>query len=153
MRTHHRAGFVAATAMLFAAILISSMHAAEATQSAPATAKEPPSSTYQDVYNGWKWWHVYCYRCHGIDAVGTTMAPSLIDPANRRSAREFLKLVRGGIVDRGMPAWEKLLDDKQIRQVHLYVRARADKLLPQGRPDEVGPNGGRWEPPPNWPGR
>src|SRR5437868_14290316 len=22
------------------------------------------------IYQGWKWWHVYCYRCHGEDAIG-----------------------------------------------------------------------------------
>ena len=38
-----------------------------------------------------------------------------------------------------MQAWDKLLDEKQIAQLYLYVRARADKVLPPGRPDEVGP--------------
>ena len=50
-----------------------------------------------------------------------------------------------------MQAWDKLLDDKQITQLYYYVTARADKVLPPGRPDEVGPNGGRWVPPQGWP--
>ena len=33
------------------------------------------SDTYKDVYDGWKWWHVYCYRCHGVNGVGATNAP------------------------------------------------------------------------------
>lgn len=111
------------------------------------------STTYQDVYNGWKWWHVYCYRCHGVDAVGTTNAPSLIDPAGKLSRAAFLKIVRNGVPDKGMQAWDKLLDDKQIGQIELYVRARTDKVLPPGRPDEVGPNGGAWVPPTGWSGR
>jgi hypothetical protein len=52
-----------------------------------------------------------------------------------------------------MQAWDKLLDDKQIGQIALYVRARTDKVLPPGRPDEVGPNGGAWVPPAGWPKR
>ena len=109
---------------------------------------------YKSVYNGWKWWHVYCYRCHGVDAVGTTNAPSLIDPNAASSPRaEFLRIVRNGIPDKGMQAWDKLLDNKQISQIHLYVRARADKVLPPGRPDEVGPNGKPWVPPAGWPAR
>ena len=48
---------------------------ARASQATPAA-----DTIYQDVYNGWKWWHVYCYRCHGVDAMGTTTAPNLIDP-------------------------------------------------------------------------
>jgi quinoprotein dehydrogenase-associated probable ABC transporter substrate-binding protein len=120
---------------------------------APARAAAAGSDTYQDVYNGWKWWHVYCYRCHGVDAVGTTMAPNIADPMRRLSPAAFLKIVRTGVPDKGMQAWDKLLDDRQIAQIHLYVRARADKVLPPGRPDEVGPNGGKWVPPDAWPRR
>ena len=118
-----------------------------------AQAAASASSTYQDVYNGWKWWHVYCYRCHGTDAIGTTNAPNLIDPNERLSRAEFIRLVRVGVPDKGMQAWDKLLDDKQIGQIYLYVRARTDKVLPPGRPDEVGPNKGLWVPPKDWPAR
>jgi mono/diheme cytochrome c family protein len=120
-------------------------------QARQAPAAGAPSQTYQDVYNGWKWWHVYCFRCHGVDAVGTTMAPNLTDPSEKLSAAEFLKTVKNGVPDKGMQAWNKMLDDKQISQIHLYVRARTDKVLPPGRPDEVGPNGGAWVPPARWP--
>ena len=117
-----------------------------------AIAAQAPSanSTYQDVYNGWKWWHVYCYRCHGTDAVGTTTGPNLIDPNLHLSRAQFVKIVREGVPDKGMQAWEKLLDPKQIGQLYVYVRARADKVLPPGRPDEVGPNKGLWVPPKGW---
>jgi len=112
-----------------------------------------PSDVYNDVYNGWKWWHVYCYRCHGTDANGTPNAPNLTDPNEKLSRAAFLKIVRDGVPDQGMQAWNKLLDTKQIGQIHVYVRARADKVLPPGRPDEVGPNGGPWIPPAGWPAR
>ena len=49
------------------------------------------SEIYQDVYNGWKWWHVYCYRCHGQDALGTTLAPNLMDPNVKFTLPEFLR--------------------------------------------------------------
>jgi mono/diheme cytochrome c family protein len=111
------------------------------------------AQTYQDVYNGWKWWHVYCYRCHGVDAIGSPTAPNLTDPSRKLTSAAFLKIVRDGVPDKGMQAWNKLLDNKQIAQIHLYVRARTDKVLPPGRPDEVGPNGSTWNPPEGWPGR
>jgi len=111
------------------------------------------SETYKNVYDGWKWWHVYCYRCHGVDAIGTANAPNLSDPNEKMSATEFLKIVRDGRPDKGMQAWDKLLDDKQINQIQLYVRARTEKVLPPGRPDEVGPNKGPWVPPSGWPRR
>jgi mono/diheme cytochrome c family protein len=111
------------------------------------------STIYKDVYDGWKWWHVYCYRCHGTNAIATSLAPDLIDPSRKLSRSQFLKVVRDGIPDKGMQAWDQLLDTKQIDQIHLYVQARADKVLPPGRVDEVGPNGGPWEPPNGWPRR
>lgn len=118
-----------------------------------AQAPASGTTTYKDVYDGWKWWHVYCYRCHGTNAVATTMAPDLLDPNRTFTPAQFLRIVRIGVPDKGMQGWEKLLDARQIGQIHLYVRARADKVLPPGRPDEVGPGGGAWVPPPDWPKR
>jgi mono/diheme cytochrome c family protein len=119
----------------------------------PQAAAAPASDVYKSVYDGWKWWHVYCYRCHGTNAVATTMAPDLLDP-NRKLARvAFAKVVRNGVPDKGMQGWEKLLDAKQIGDLYVYVRARADKVLPPGRVDEVGAGGGPWVPPAGWTAR
>jgi putative heme-binding domain-containing protein len=114
-----------------------------------ATAQDS-SEVYKRVYDGWKWWHVYCYRCHGVDAVGTALAPNLTDPKRKLTYEEFLKIVRNGTLQKGMPAWDQLLNDKQIAEIYTYLRARTEKLLPPGRPDEVGPNGGPWVPPAGW---
>ena len=141
-----RIGALSALAML--------MSIAWSLANAPATsaAAAPDSSEmYQSVYSGWKWWHVYCYRCHGQNAVGSTLGPSLIEPNAKMTLPEFLKKVRNGNPDKGMQAWNKLLDDGQITQLYNYVRARADGVLPPGRPDEVGPNGTPWTPPEGWP--
>jgi mono/diheme cytochrome c family protein len=120
---------------------------------ASVMSAQAPSDTYRNVYDGWKWWHVYCYRCHGVDAIGTTNAPNLTDPSRKLSSAEFLRIVSKGIPDKGMQGWDQLLDPKQINQIHLYVQARTDKVLPAGRPDEVGPNHGAWVPPAGWPKR
>ena len=118
-----------------------------------AADAQETSETYKSVYAGWKWWHVYCYRCHGQDAVGSTLGPSLIDPNAKMSLAIFIRKVKFGNPDKGMQAWDKLLDKKQINEIHLYVQARMDKVLPPGRPDEVGPNKGPWAPPDGWPKR
>ena len=116
----------------------------------PAAASQKAKDTYQNVYNGWKWWHVYCYRCHGTNAIHTTLAPDLLDPYEQFPLMEFMKVVQNGSANGQMQAWSKLLDEKQITQLFIYVRARADKVLPPGRPDEVGPKGGPWIPPAGW---
>lgn len=133
-----------------AALMAIGLSAAVPAQTKPP-ASEDPAEIYKSVYNGWKWWHVYCYRCHGTDAVATTLAPDLTDPKRKLTLPAFLKLVRNGSPEKGMQAWDKLLDDKQITQLYDYVLARTDKVLPPGRPDEVGPKGGPWVPPKGWP--
>jgi mono/diheme cytochrome c family protein len=122
-------------------------------QSQTPAAAQKSQEIYQSVYNGWKWWHVYCYRSHSTDAVGTTLAPNLTDPNEKMSLKDFMQTVKNGSADGQMQAWDKLLDDKQITQLYNYVRARGDKILPPGRPDEVGPKGGPWVPPAGWPKR
>ena len=154
--THLRLGLVASAAALLLAVstTIADQAAAQTTATTPASAKatagEDKPDVYRDVYQGWKWWHVYCYRCHGVDALGTTTAPNLTDPNEKFTRAEFLRVVRTGVPKTAMQAWNKLLDDQQIGQVYVYVRARADKVLPPGRPDEVGPNAGQWVPPQGW---
>jgi len=133
-------------AVCFVGVVIWSASYAPVRAEPRAAQAAPAVDLYADVYNGWKWWHVYCYRCHGTDAVGTTNAPSLIDTNEKLSRAAFIKVVREGVKDKGMAAWDKLLDAKQMGQLYVYVRARADKVLPPGRPDEVGPNKGKWEP-------
>ena len=121
---------------------------------APVQGEPRPQQTtdvYRTVYNGWKWWHVYCYRCHGQNAVGGSLAPNLSDPNEKIALKDFLSTVRNGSADGQMQAWDKLLDDKQITQLYYYVLARREKVLPPGRPDEVGPKGGVWIVPKGWP--
>ena len=142
-----RWAYVAIAALCVLVMVSTSLQGAARPQATAPAA----SSTYQDVYNGWKWWHVYCYRCHGQDAVGTTTGPNLTDPALKLTRAGFLRVVRTGVPDSAMQGWSKLLDEKQIGQLFVYVKARADKVLPPGRPDEVGANGGAWAPPAGWP--
>src|SRR2546428_7906529 len=102
-------------------------------------AAQEASEVYKNVYSGWKWWHVYCYRCHGMNAVGGTLAPNLSDPNEKLTLKDFLSRVRNGSADGAMQPWDKLLDNKQITQLYYYVMSRADRVLPPGRPDEIVP--------------
>ena len=137
------------------AVFLSGIALNLATVSPTLAAAPPPPPTpaelYTDVYNGWKWWHVYCYRCHGTDAIGGQLAPDLRDQKLKWNEKQFVKIVQVGFPDDGMQAWDKLLTPRQIEQLYFYVIARQDKVLPVGRPDEIGPKGGQWVPPAGWP--
>jgi mono/diheme cytochrome c family protein len=93
-----------------------------------------------DEYQGWKWFHVYCFRCHGVDAVGSSLAPSLVHslgPEGSVTHEVFLKTVKEGRPDKGMQSWTSLLDDHQIEQLYSYVKARSDGRLAPGRPHKA----------------
>ncbi len=90
----------------------------------------------KEVMNGWRWFHVYCFRCHGMDAVGSQLAPNLRESIKNLSPEEFQKIVREGKPNTAMAPWNKLLDDSQINDLHQYVLARSEGRLGRGRPDE-----------------
>ena len=111
-----------------------------AAQAAPA-GKGSLEVTDQ-VYTGWKYFQVYCSRCHGDDAVGTMAAPDLTYSVSEEggvTADSFAYVVRQGATDttapdRRMRGFEDLLDQPLIDALFAYVRARSDSSLPPGRP-------------------
>ena len=94
----------------------------------------------ESVYQGWKWWHVYCYRCHGEDAIGgiNPAAPDLrwaLSPSGANFPRDsFVNTALNGRLAKGMPAWNVLLDKSAIAELYMYVKARSDGWLKPGRP-------------------
>ena len=89
------------------------------------------------VYNGWKMFEVYCTRCHGEDAVGSSFAPALIKsvgPDGMIDHRAFFETVTHGRPAKGMPTWGNLLSPEQKEDVWNYLRARAVGGLAPGRP-------------------
>jgi quinoprotein dehydrogenase-associated probable ABC transporter substrate-binding protein len=93
--------------------------------------------TSDDEYQGWKWFHVYCYRCHGTDALGGQLARDLresVSPQGSVTREVFLTTVRDGRIAKGMPSWNALLNQRQIEQLYAYVKARSEGRLAPGRP-------------------
>lgn len=88
-------------------------------------------------YQGWKTFHVYCYRCHGTDALGSDLAPNLRQSVSEQGSVTkdvFMTTVKEGRVPKGMPGWKTVLSDEQVEQLYAYVKARSDKRLAAGRP-------------------
>ena len=115
-----------------------------------ATAAAPARDTVRDsllvsdsVYQGWKWFHVYCFRCHGEDAMNPILpaAPDLrwaLNPTGGAFPRDsFVNTALNGRLTKGMPAWKVLLDTSAIYQLYTYVKARSDGWLKPGRPHRL----------------
>jgi mono/diheme cytochrome c family protein len=50
------------------------------------------------------------------------------------SEEKFVQVVSEGRPDRGMPAFKGILTPDQIETIYAYVKGRAEKRLPPGRP-------------------
>ena len=113
---------------------------------APAAAPAPGTSGDKLVvteaeYQGWRYFHVYCERCHGTDALGTVDAPDLrysVSAEGEVTADSFRVIVRKGTQNKEenkvMKGFEDLLDDQRIDQLYAYVKARSEGRLAAGRP-------------------
>lgn len=92
-------------------------------------------------YTGWKYFHVYCYRCHGTDAFGGQLAPDLrhsVGPLGSVTHEVFVTTVKEGRLTKGMPTWKALLTDEQIEGLWAYLQARSSGRLAPGRPHVEG---------------
>jgi mono/diheme cytochrome c family protein len=104
--------------------------------SAPATSDDKLLVT-EDEYQGWKYYAVYCERCHAPDAVGTADAPDLrysVSPEGEVTSDSFAVMVRSGSENGEMKGFEDLLDDQRIGQIYAYIKARSEGRLAAGRP-------------------
>jgi mono/diheme cytochrome c family protein len=147
VRTTHvvRAGLIGASIVAAAAIAWAPRaREASAAVAAPAPDSGRDSLLVSDsIYQGWKWWHVYCFRCHGEDAMRPILptAPDLrwaVSPSGANFPRDsFFNTAWNGRAAKGMPAWNVLLDSAAIQEIYLYVKARSDGWLKPGRPHRL----------------
>ena len=115
------------------------------------------------TYVGWRLFNSTCFVCHGKNATGTERAPNLVEKLAKMSAYKFRKKVLGryfGLVNFDdpesrmaylgeqvgdeqaaqfkMPTWD---DDPNIRahvdDLYAYLKARADGVLGEGRPEKL----------------
>ncbi|MGH7629004.1 MAG: c-type cytochrome [Gemmatimonadales bacterium] len=110
---------------------------------APTSAPEPSRDKLlvtETEYQGWRYYHVYCERCHGPDALGTLDAPDLrysVSPEGEVTPDSFRVIVRNGTENREMKGFEDLLEDQRIDQIYAYVKARSEERLAAGRPQRA----------------
>ena len=87
------------------------------------------------VFTGWLQFNSTCFRCHGLDATGSSYAPDL-----RKSLRDgmteqqFIAIAMVGVKAKGMPAWAGFYDELEMVQIYQYVKARSLGVIPEGRP-------------------
>lgn len=92
----------------------------------------------KDTYIGWRTFAGQCQVCHGGSALGSTFAPNLLDRFHTRvDYPRFVEVVTHGYTGQvgAMPAWKGNPNvEPHIDQLYRYLKARADGVLPAGRP-------------------
>ena len=93
------------------------------------------------TFSGFRRYHSECHVCHGPDGEGSTYAPGLIESLKTMSYPDFMLVVASGrevmraYKQSKMPA---LGDNPNVMcyidDIYVYLKARADGVLPRGRP-------------------
>ena len=102
-----------------------------------AAAQEGPAVSKVE-YEGWRQYNVHCARCHGQDALPNPVAANLLvslapdGPAADKAT--FTKIVVEGRTSGGMPAFKGTVEPAQVEAMYAYLKGRAEKRIPPGRP-------------------
>jgi mono/diheme cytochrome c family protein len=99
----------------------------------PARLGEP--AVGQVILNGYRRYNSACNHCHGPDGVGSTFAPSLIE--HPLPFARFQEIVEQGSAS-GTSVMRGFAGDPNVapyvRDIYLYLEARADGSIGRGRP-------------------
>ncbi len=106
---------------------VMALHAQDAQlDKAPAaakTVKNPYADEAGAAEAGSKVYAANCTKCHGVDAKGTGMVPSLLKPATQSATDGTLFwFITQGDVDDGMPPWARL-PAKQRWEVVTFIKS------------------------------
>ena len=99
----------------------------------------------KETFNGYRRFHGTCHACHGQDAMGGSFAPSLVESLKELDYESFKQTVLEGrqVTDasgavNAMPAFANDKNvTKHLDDIYRYLLARADGVLPPGRPAKL----------------
>lgn len=80
-----------------------------------------------------------CQQCHRSDGGGNAIGPNLTDPywIHGGTIKNVFQTIKNGVVEKGMPAWGKVMSPTDVRDVAFYVMSLQgtnpkDPKKPQG---------------------
>jgi len=91
------------------------------------------------TYAGWRTYKIECQQCHGGGGMGSTFAPNLMDRINKVGVDygRFLYVMENGYTGQ-MGAMPDLTKNSRVQKnkaaIFAYLKARADGVMPIGRP-------------------
>lgn len=130
-----------ALALLVASILVPAGVGAE--EQKPYTVID--GKVDKGTYNGYRRFHGICFTCHGQDAMGSSFAPALVESMKTLTYETFKETVVNGRntttaagAPSVMPPFKENADImKYLDDIYAYLKARADGVIPGGRPKKI----------------
>jgi methanol metabolism-related c-type cytochrome len=93
------------------------------------------------TFSGFRRYHSECHVCHGPDGEGSTYAPGLVEPLKSQNYYDFMTVVASGreVMRADKQSKMPALGDNRnvmcyIDDIYVYLKARADGVVPRGRP-------------------
>ncbi|MET0332343.1 MAG: c-type cytochrome [Dyella sp.] len=101
----------------------------------PVYLNDKPPQVTEAIFKGYEQYNSYCFRCHGGDAIGGDLAPDLRESLSKSMDwNSFLSVAMAGRQEKGMPSWAGFFEEKDLREIYEYIKARQLDLVPPGRP-------------------
>jgi mono/diheme cytochrome c family protein len=81
---------------------------------------------------GDKLFHIGCKSCHGVNAYGTPMAPSLNNPVflSETPDAAIYQIISGGVPDTLMPTWGTRLSEEELQSLVAFIRSLENNTQP-----------------------
>ena len=93
------------------------------------------------TFSGFRRYHSECHFCHGPDGEGSSYAPGLLESMKNGRYDDFMLVVASGreVIRADKQSKMPALGDNRnvmcyIDDIYVYLKARADGVLPRGRP-------------------
>ena len=93
------------------------------------------------TFSGFRRYHSECHVCHGPDGEGSSYAPGLLESMKNGRYDDFMLVVASGreVIRADKQSKMPALGDNRnvmcyIDDIYVYLKARADGVLPRGRP-------------------
>ena len=90
----------------------------------PPTAAIETRATPAEKNEGKALYHTFCFACHGVEAVASTLPDLRYATAETHKHFEAIVL-RGELAPAGMPSFGDLLSPAEVRAIQAYILSRA----------------------------
>ncbi len=127
----------AAFAAMSLVALVGHAQSADGKKDAPYTVVEG-NKVDPNTMKGFRTWRTgACDRCHGANQEGM-VGPSLIASLKTLSKEDFVKTVRDGRLEKGMPSFgANPAVVENIEQLYAYLKGRSDGAITSAKVQEI----------------